>query len=192
MRRLNQDVQFRSKAASPLAYTVAIPLVEMLLASLGVAVLIGLLSTLGGADLVGAAEAGAVAFVVLAAILLALRFGQAVLWGLERATGQDLDGDQIVGQPDHRYVYVRGGSGRRDSHDDDLADFVRGCYTRGTGRRAWAGARLATTNHKVTRGMYDRFCGVLLKAGILEDLGNGAGKELTCELEEALEDLGLD
>jgi len=191
MRRLNQDVQFRSKAASPLAFTVAIPLAELLLASLGVAVLIGLLSALGGADLVGAAEAGAVAFVVLAAILLALRFGQAVLWGLERATGQDLDGDQIVGQPDHRYVYVRGGSGRRDSHDDDLADFVRGCYTRGTGRRAWAGARLATTNHMLSKGMWARFTGIMLKAGVLEAVPGG-GSELVCELDEALEALGLD
>lgn len=193
MRRLNQDVQFRSKAASPLAYTVAIPLAEMALASLGVAVIIGLLSTLGGADVVGAAETGAVAFVVLAAILLALRFGKAVLWGLERATGADLDGDSVVGKPESHFVYVRQGQNvRRNSELDDLADFVRGCYTRGTGRRAWAGARLATTNHKVTRGMYDRFCRVLLRAGILEDLGDGRGSGLTCELDEALDALGLE
>jgi len=193
MRRLNQDVQFRSKAASPLAYTVAIPLAEMALASLGVAVIIGLLSTLGGADVVGAAETGAVAFVVLAAILLALRFGKAVLWGLERATGADLDGDSVVGKPESHFVYVRQGQNvRRNSELDDLADFVRGCYTRGTGRRAWIGSRLATTGHTVTRGMFDRFCGVLLQAGILEDLGDGRGSGLTCELDEALDALGLE
>lgn len=191
MRRLNQDVQFRSKAASPLAYTVAIPLAEMLLASVGVGVVIGLLSWWGGADLAGAASTAGVVFVLLAAILLAVRFGRAVLWGLERATGTDLDGDQEIGQPESHFVYVRG-TPRRNSELDDLRDFTQGLYTRGTGRRAWVGSKLATSGHTVTRGMYDRFSGVLLQAGILEDLGEGRGTELTCELEEALETLGLE
>jgi len=190
MRRLNQDVQFRSRAASPAAYMITIPLAEMLLASLGVAVMIGLLASLGGADLVGAAKAGGLAFVVLAAILLAVRFGKAVLWGLERATGADLDGDQVIGTPEPHFVYVRGTPGR-NSELDDVRDFVQGCYTKGTGRRAWVGSRLATTGHTVTRGMYDRFAAVLLQAGVLEDLGDGRGTELTCDLDEALETLDL-
>jgi len=186
----SQQVQFRSKAASPLAYTVAIPLVEMLLASLGVAVVIGLLSVLGGAGPMGAVKTGGVAFVLLAAILLVLRFGKAVLWGLERATGQDLDGDQVVGKPEKHFVYVHNAP-RRNSELDDLRDFTQGCYTRGTGRRVWVGSRLPTTNHTVTRGIYDRFCNVLQNAGILEDLGDGRGKELACTLDEALDALDL-
>ena len=191
MKRLDQEVQFKSRAASPATYTVGIPLVEMTLASLGVSVLLGLLSTLGGADTLSAVKTGGMVFVVLAAVLLTVRFGKAVLWGLEKATGLDINQDGDVGEPRPRYVYVKG-TGRRNSHDDDLADFVRGCYTRGTGRRAWTGARLATTGHTVTRGIYDGFCGVLLKARILEDLGNGRGSELTCELDEALDALGLE
>ena len=193
MRRVNSEqVQFRSRAASPVTYRVAIPLVEMMLASLGVAVVIGLLSAwLFGAGLESAATTGGGVFVLLAAVLLALRFGKSVLWGIEGLTGQDLDGDQVIGEPEPRLIYVRG-TGRRNSHDDDLADFVRGLYTKGTGRRAWVGSRLATTGHTVTRGIYDGFCGVLLKARILEDLGNGRGSELTCELDEALDALGLE
>ena len=191
MRRLNQDVRFRSREASPVTYTVAIPLVEMMLASLGVAVLIGLLSTLGGADVVGAVKAGGIVFVVLIAGLLALRFGKAVMWGLERATGTDLDGDEVIGKPEPHFVYVRGTPGR-NSEFDDLRDFTQGLYTKGTGRRAWVGSRLATTGHVLTRGMYDRFCGVLLQARILEDLGEGRGTELACSLDEALDALKLD
>jgi len=166
-------------------------MLEMGLASLGVAVMIGLLASLGGADLVGAAKAGGLAFVVLAAILLAVRFGKAVLWGLEKATGADLDGDQVIGKPEPHFVYVRGTPGRI-SELDDLRDFTQGLYTKGTGRRAWVGTRLATTGHTVTRGTYDRFADTLLKAGILEDLGEGRGTGLVCELEEALEVLGLE
>ena len=193
MRRLNQDVRFRSREASPVTYQVGIPLVEMLLASLGVAVLIGLLSILGGAGPMSAIKAGGVVFVVLIAVLLAVRFGKAVMWGLERATGTDLDGDQVIGEPehDHHFVYVRGTPGR-NSELDDVRDFTQGLYTKGTGRRAWVGSRLATTGHTVTRGMYDRFCGVLLQAGILEDLGEGRGTELACSLDEALDALDLE
>jgi len=190
MRRLNQDVQFRSRAASPVTYQVGIPMLEMGLASLGVAVMIGLLASLGGADLVGAAKAGGLAFVVLVAILLAVRFGRAVLWGIEGLTGADLDNDQVVGKPEPHFVYVRGTPGR-NSELDDLRDFTQGLYTKGTGRRAWVGTRLATTGHAVTRGMYDRFAAVLLQAGVLEDLGDGRGTELTCDLDEALETLDL-
>jgi len=190
----NSRVQFRSRPASPLAYTVAIPLVEALLASLGVGVVIGLVrSWVFGAGPISAATTAAGVFVLLAAVLLAVRFGRAVIHGLELATGVDIDGDDVIGpDPEPRFVYVKRGSGRRNFHDDDLADFVRGCYTRGTGRRAWAAGRLATTNHKLTKGMWQKFTGVMLKAGVLEDLGPGNGTELTCELEEALEVLGLE
>ena len=197
MRRVDKSqVQFRSRPASPFAYTVAIPLVEALLASLGVAVVIGLVRVwVFGAGLISAATTAAGVFVLLAAVLLAVRFGRAVIHGLELATGVDIDGDDVIGpdpEPEPRFVYVKRGSGRRSSHDDDLADFVRGCYTRGTGRRAWGAARLATTNHKLTKGMWQKFTGIMLKAGVLEDLGPGNGTELTCELEEALEVLGLE
>ena len=191
MRRLNQDVQFRSREASPAAYLITIPLAEMLLASLGVSILIGLLSYWGGADLVGAAATAGGVFVLLAAGLLALRFGKAVMWGLERATGTDLDGDEVIGKPEPHFVYVRGTPGR-NSEFDDLRDFTQGLYTKGTGRRAWVGSRLATTGHVLTRGMYDRFCGVLLQARILEDLGEGRGTELACSLDEALDALDLE
>lgn len=191
MKRLdNSQVQFRSREASPVTYTVAIPLAELTLASLGVAVLMGLLSTLGGADIAGAVKTGGIVFVVLTAILLAVRFGKSVLW-VEKATGRDWDMDGEVGEPEPRFVYVRRGQGR-NSHNNDLRDFLQGCYTRGTGRRAWVGSRLAGTGHTVTRGTYDRFCGVLLSAGILEDLGGGRGKELVCSLDEAMETLGLE
>ena len=189
MKKYNSEVRFRSKAASPVTYQVGLPVLEMLLASLGVSVLVGLLATWGGADLVGAARTSGLVFVVLAAILLAIRFGRAVLWGIEGLTGADLDGDQQVGKP--RFVYVRQGTGRRDSELDDLRDFTQGLYTKGTGRRAWVGSRLATTGHTVTRGTFDRFSGVLLRAGVLEDLGDGRGTELTCDLDEALDALDL-
>ena len=193
MRRLNNNqVQFRSREASPVTYQVGIPLVEMFLASLGISVLAGVLANLGGAGLAGAAKMGGVVFVLLAAILLALRFGRAVLYGIEGLTGQDLDKDGVVGEPehDHHFVYVRGTPGR-NSELDDLRDFTQGVYSKGTGRRGSVGSRLATTGHTVTRGMYDRFCGVLLQAGILEDLGEGRGTELTCSLDEALDTLDL-
>ena len=191
MRRLNQGVQFRSREASPVTYQVGIPVAELLLASLGVAVMIGLVRVwVFGVALASAATSGAGVFVLLAAGLLAVRFGKSVLWGLERATGTDLDGDQVIGEPEPHFVYVRGTPGR-NSELDDLQDFVQGCYTKGTGRRAWIGSRLATTGHTMTRGTFDRFMGVLLKAGILEDLGEGRGTELTCSLDEALDTLDL-
>lgn len=194
MKRLDSErARVRGGEASPVTYAIGIPLAEMLLASLGVALAIGLLSWWGGADLVGAVSASVGVFVLLVAVLLAVRFGKAFLWGLERFTGVDLDGDQIVGKPghDHHFVYVRGGARRNNSELLDLEGFVRGCYTRGPGRRLWLGSRLPGTGHTVTRGMYDKFCDILLQAGILEDLGEGRGKELACSLEEALASLDL-
>ncbi len=192
MRRLNSQVQFRSREASPLTYTVAIPLAHMILAAVGVGLVITLATTwLLGVDLAGAATTGGAVALLLTALFLTLRFGREVLWGLERATRQDLDGDQVIGEPEEpRLIYVKGTT-RRNSHDDDLADFVRDCYTRGTGRRGWAGARLATTNHKLSKGMWARFTGIMLKAGVLEN-APGGGTELTCELEEALRILRLE
>ena len=189
MRRLNNQVQFRSREASPLTYTVAIPLAHMILAAVGVGLVITLAATwIFRAGLIGAATTGGAVALLLAAVFLTLRFGREVLWGLERTTQRDLNGDQVVGEP--RFIYVKGTS-RRNSRDDDLRDFVQGCYTRGTGRRGWADARLATTNHKLSKGMWTKFTGIMLKAGILEN-APGGGTELTCELDEALKILQLE
>jgi len=191
MRKNNSQVQFRSSAVSPVVYQVTLPMLEMSLASLGVSVLLGLLSVLGGAGWLAAVKTGGVVFVVLVALLVALRFGKAFLWGIEAMTDADLNGDQVIGKAEPHFVYVRGTPGR-NSELDDLRDFTQGLYTRGTGRRAWMGSRLPGTGHVLTRGMFDRFCSVLLEAGILEDLGGGRGTELTCSLDEALQVLGLD
>ena len=181
MKRLNQEVRFRSREASPVTYQVGLPLLEMVLASLGISVLAGLLATLGGAGLVGAAKTGGVVFVVLAAILLALRFGKEVLQGIKGLTVAQ------VGAPEPRFIYVKGAGQRKD---DDLADFVRGLPTKGTSRRDWVGSRLPTTNHLMTKGMWTRFTSILSKAGLLESI-SGGGTEFTADVDEALEVLGL-
>jgi len=192
MRQL-ENVQFRSKAASPLAYVVGIPLTEALLASLGGSVIVGLLNAwLFGAGAVGALTAAGGAFALLTAVLLTLRFGKAVLYSLEAATGLDIDQDGEVGEPEPRFIYVRNGKqpiAREQRQLDDLRAFVEGCYTRGVSRRAWTGCQLPGTGHTVTRGTWQRYTDAMLKAGVLEE--TPTGRELTCDLDEALDILEL-
>ena len=128
--------------------------------------------------------------VLVASLAMAWRFYRAVVGIAEKVTRRDLNRDGWIGEPEPRFVYVKG-TEQRNSRDDDLADFVRGCYTRGTGRRAWSGARLPTTNHKLSKSRWVRFTFILLKAGLLKR-APGGGTELTCELEEALRVLGLE
>ena len=128
--------------------------------------------------------------VLMASLALTWRFFKAAVGITEKVTRRDLNRDGWIGEPEPRFVYVKG-TEQRNSRDDDLADFVRGCYTRGTGRRAWAGARLPTTNHKLSKTRWARFTLILFKAGLLKR-APGGGTELTCELDEALKILRLE
>ena len=171
---------------------IAIPLLSCLMVGLGVATALTVIQWGAlGIEPMRAIGVGGGVGLLIASLATAWRFYQAVVWFGERITRKDWDKDGWVGEPEPpRFIYVRG-TPRQNSKDDDLADFTKGLYTKGMGRRAWVGSRMPTTGHTVTRGLYDKWSGVLLQAGILEDLGDGRGKELTCSLDEALDTLDL-
>jgi len=64
-------------------------------------------------------------------------WGDLITWGIERATGQDLDGDGVIGQPD-RLILInsRPQVDPRERKRLQFEDFVRGCEA-DTALRRW-------------------------------------------------------
>lgn len=193
MRRKNFEVPAQQRNTTGITSEITVPLLACVLVGIGIAAALVVVQWgVLGIEPMRAIGVGGGTGLLAASLATSWRFYQAVVWFGESVTQKDWDKDGWVGEPEPHFVYVRPGTGRRDSELDDLRDFTQGLYTKGTGRRAWVGSRLATTGHTVTRGTFDRFCGVLLKAGVLEDLGDGKGKELVCSLDAAFDALGLE
>ena len=96
---------------------------------------------------------------------------QGTLYVIEDFMGLDLNRDGMQGKPGTRYVLVRGNKQQEiSSKEDQLVQFVRGCFERGP-----SGKERTGMDHWASRGMnraqYEEFRDLLDRAGYIKAKG---------------------
>lgn len=159
--------------------------------TLAVAVLLAIVARLAWWLPVLAGAVGGLLGFGCAAVLLTVD-ARRLTWTIEAGTGFDFDRDGIIGEPepvraDPRFVYVRDPSAqRRNDGARDLRYWLREAYgPRGTTWRAWEGQRLPS-GAEVTRELWDRYTGLLLRAGLAERPYGTSTLELQSDYQAAL------
>lgn len=94
-----------------------------------------------------------------------------LLWPFEELTGEDLDGDRVVGDPgparrDPRLIYVRDSRRLEREEAKDWRFFLAGVFKDGkTARRRWVGTKLPS-GRELTRERFELYTGRLLRSGL--------------------------
>jgi len=172
-----------------LAGDVLVPAMQAIITGLVGAVVGGLVGGSPGAGL----TSGAVVF-GLAWLVLLLDHRNA-LWVIERVTGADLDGDQVVGKPEapppttvRVELRERHNGGQRlrwidlPVGDDKLAAVAEAIQDGASFSRRGL-------SEVLTQGDYDKLSGAMLGAGLLHDVGNkrilsGSGRAMLRQITE--------
>jgi hypothetical protein len=111
--------------------------------------------------------AGITLLVSCVAWVFLLRDSRRLLWTFERLTGQDLDGDQVVGKPEERLILLNAATGQKQAHQralvqeqSEFTQFVRRLDVFGTSQRTW--------EPEIGRANYVRYRDALLRLGWAE------------------------